>query len=106
MVKNMKDWHFSARARNLAMLCRNLEREQRRLLASASYSAAVAWIDAAREMPDDEITVLATDGTDVFTAWHADHVWRECHTAELRQVAHWMDLPDLPNAELSDSRPL
>lgn len=25
MVKNMKDWHFSARARNLAMLCRNLQ---------------------------------------------------------------------------------
>lgn len=56
-----------------------------------------AWIAVGDRMPDDEITVLAYAGSDIFMAYHCDGAWlTDEREREIRGVTHWMDLPEAP----------
>jgi hypothetical protein len=57
-------------------------------------------------MPDDETTVLVTDGDDVFMAWHEEVCWRDCGTATvLHAVVAWMDMPEPPKTQRPNEKP-
>jgi len=58
----------------------------------------VRWIDASRELPDDEMTVMiAFEGGGVWTGFRDAGEWR-CVDGELvkERVTHWGEFPDGP----------
>jgi len=64
----------------------------------------VQWIDASRELPDDEMTVLvALDDGEVWTGFHEENEWRYV-SAELisARVMYWAEFPLPPNTKLTD----
>ena len=63
-------------------------------------SAAPDWIPCARELPDDETTVLiysAQADPDVWVGFRDAGVWRDADTAARTHPTHWMPLPDGPS---------
>ena len=49
------------------------------------------WIPVSERLPDEEVRVLATDGTDVFDSEYMSGNWEWCS-----DVTHWMPLPEPP----------
>lgn len=66
-------------------------------------SAAVNWIDANQEMPDDEMLVLvATELKEVWPAFHEGGEWRDPDASKLDVgVTHWCQMPEPPNVKLT-----
>ena len=53
------------------------------------------WIPVSERLPDEEVRVLATDGTDVFDSEYMRGNWEW-----LADVTHWMPLPEPPKVKL------
>ena len=53
------------------------------------------WIPVSERLPDEEVRVLATDGTDVFDSEYMSGNWEWC-----ADVTHWMPLPEPPKVKL------
>lgn len=61
-------------------------------------SAEIMWVNAANELPDDEMTVLVAlaDG-EVWTGFHLDGTWRFVSGEEISsQVTWWANFPEPP----------
>jgi len=70
------------------------EREAAMLLAEACDEIErlrSEWIPVDKRLPDEEVRVLATDGTDVFESEYMSGNWEWC-----ADVTHWMPLPEPP----------
>jgi hypothetical protein len=52
------------------------------------------WIPVSERLPDEEVRVLATDGTDVFDSEYMSGNWEWC-----ADVTHWMPLPEPPEVK-------
>ena len=63
----------------------------------------MSWIDATKERPDADSTVLIhapKDDEPVWLGYFDGESWRGVHGGVLfHQVTHWMDLPEPPTAE-------
>lgn len=113
MVKNIKGWKESARARNLAMLCRNLERENVRIKEILAMQEAAAeafghW-QPMETAPKIDRILLCIDGQDwAIGSWNKDAFdgpqWEDDGlepVAFIVQPTHWMPLPHLPPGEVA-----
>ena len=72
-------------------------------LPSAPPSCSVRWVDAHKELPDDEMTVLVAlaDG-EVWTGFHEDNQWRFVSADMIEaEVMYWAEFPEPPNDKVS-----
>jgi hypothetical protein len=64
----------------------------------------IVWIDAGKELPDDETTVLiALSDGEIWTGFHNDGKWHFVSSDEVDQgdgasVTHWADFPNPPTS--------
>ena len=73
------------------------EREAAMLLAEACDEIErlrSEWIPVDKRLPDEEVRVLATDGTDVFDSEYMSGNWEWC-----ADVTHWFPLPEPPKVK-------
>lgn len=63
-------------------------------------TAEVRWIEAAEELPDDEMTVLMhLEGGEVWTGFHEDGQWHYIGAETVRsKVLHWAEYPEPPQS--------
>lgn len=62
-------------------------------------NATIKWIDAGKELPDADMTVLisVSAGTEpVWMGFWDGEIWREVSGAICTGVTHWANLPEAP----------
>jgi hypothetical protein len=66
-------------------------------------TCSVFWVDARRELPDDDMTVLvALDDGEVWTGYMDAGIWRYVSADAIdATVTHWAEFPSPSNRELS-----
>lgn len=63
-------------------------------------TCSVFWVDARRELPDDDMTVLlALDDGEVWTGFMDAGIWRYVSADAIEStVTHWAEFPDPPQS--------
>ena len=74
-----------------------IERDQR-------AKSSVEWVDASKQLPDDDMTVLiALDDGEVWTGFMDSGVWRYVSADAIEgTVNHWAEFPAPPGEEVCD----